>query len=88
MAIHDQSLLDGETVGSVPGSSTYLPPGRHPDPRIGLDEPMPDGTFGLVAIVYGDTDDATFDYVSSEGPRRGLPASDPSPNRQSNVVSP
>lgn len=67
VTIHDGTLLDGETFGSVRGSSDYLAPGTHEDVTVQLDDPYEqDGT--AIAMPHRDTDgDESYDFVSSDG---------------------
>jgi len=67
VAVHDASLLDGNVVDSLLGSSTFLSAGDHESVRVSLDDPLPGGTTTLVAVPYADTDgDRSFEFVSSD----------------------
>jgi PGF-CTERM protein/surface glycoprotein (TIGR04207 family) len=67
VTIHDGSLLDGDTLESVRGTSSYLEAGNNSDVEVSLDEPYTeDGT--AVAMPHQDTNDnEAYDFVSSEG---------------------
>ncbi len=67
VTIHDGSLLDGEALGSVRGTSDYLEAGSHSDIEIELDDPYEEsGT--AIAMPHRDTNDnQEYDFVSSEG---------------------
>jgi len=66
VTIHDASLLDGEALGSVVGTSEYLSPGTHENVTVEVD--VPEGSQTLIAMPHRDTDgDQTYDFVSSEG---------------------
>ncbi len=76
VAIHSDSLLDGETVGSVIGVSEYLEAGEYEDLTVELFD-VPGADFGeseltenqtLTAMLHEESDgDETFDYVSAAG---------------------
>jgi len=67
VTIHDASLTDGNTLGSVVGSSAYLSPGTHENVTVRLDEPLSEsGTY--VAMPHHDTnDDHIYEFVSANG---------------------
>ncbi|MFB6177592.1 MAG: PGF-CTERM sorting domain-containing protein, partial [Halobaculum sp.] len=67
VTIHDATLLEGEALGSVRGTSEYLPPGTHTNVTVTLDEPITENAT-LIAMPHRDTDgDQTYDFVTSEG---------------------
>ena len=67
VTIHDGSLLDGEALGSVRGTSDYLEAEPHSNIEIELDDPYEeDGT--VIAIPHRDTNgNWEYDFVDSEG---------------------
>lgn len=66
IAVHDDSLLDGDALGSVVGHSEYLSAGVHENVRIELDESV--GNETLVPMPHVDSDgDESYDFVTSEG---------------------
>jgi len=67
VTIHDSSLLDDDTFGSVRGTSEYLESGVHEDVRVRLDEPLTEnGT--VIPMPHRDTNgNEAYDFVSSEG---------------------
>ncbi len=71
VTIHDSSLLDGDAIGSVVGTSEYLEPGTHESVTVTLDEAddtAMNGTQDLIAMPHMETtDDESYDFVSSEG---------------------
>jgi hypothetical protein len=77
VAIHDERLADGESLGSVVGVSAFLSPGSHGDVVVTLfDVPgtTDDATrltgreTRLTAMAHRDDDgDAVFDYVATGG---------------------
>jgi len=70
VTIHDASLGDGDTLGSVVGTSAYLEPGTHEDVVVQLDEDVQDGTF--TAMAHRDTNgDRAYTFVSSNGEEDG-----------------
>jgi hypothetical protein len=74
VAVHDDSLLDGEVVGSVVGNSSYLPAGESENVSVTLTEPINEsGT--LIAMAHRETNqtaaNATFDFVASNGTADG-----------------
>ncbi|GAB3664571.1 Ig-like domain-containing protein [Halopiger thermotolerans] len=71
VAIHDSSLLTGNVIGSVIGSSTYLEAGTHENVEITLDEPLGESET-LVAMPHRDTNDnQEYDFVEQEGQADG-----------------
>ena len=67
VTIHDSTLLDGDAIGSVVGTSEYLEPGDHEDVTVELDESI-DGTQTLIAMPHMDTNEnQQYDFVTSEG---------------------
>jgi len=70
VTIHDDTLTDGETLGSVVGTSAYLESGTHEDVVVHLDESVEGGTFH--AMAHQDTDnDRAYTFVSSNGQADG-----------------
>jgi PGF-CTERM protein len=67
VTIHDGTLLDGEVLGSVRGTSTYLEAGQHSDIQITLDESYEaDGT--IIPMAHLDTNgNQQYDFVDTEG---------------------
>ena len=80
VAIHNESLLDGDAVGSVVGVSEYLEPGNYTDVTVTLFD-VPGATFDetaltenqtLIAMPHRDTDgNETYDFVSTGGSADG-----------------
>lgn len=72
VAIHDRTLFDGNTAGSVVGVSEYLGPGWHTNVEVDLDvDDVLDGAEGrvrLAAMAYRGTDDARFSFAAAGGP--------------------
>ncbi|PSQ34404.1 PGF-CTERM sorting domain-containing protein [Halobacteriales archaeon SW_10_66_29] len=70
VTIHDASLTDGNTFGSVAGTSTYLESGTHENVTVHLDDGIEDGTF--FAMAHQDTnDDRAYAFLSSNGGEDG-----------------
>jgi hypothetical protein len=78
VAIHNDSLLDGDAIGSVVGVSEYLEPGVHENVSVTLYEDVEGADFAddaaaednatLIAMPHMETtDDETYDFVTSEG---------------------
>ena len=66
VTIHDGSLTDGNTLGSVVGTSAYLEPGTHANVTVELTDAVETGTFH--AMAHRDTDgDRAYAFVSSNG---------------------
>ncbi|MFC7098814.1 DUF7282 domain-containing protein [Halobaculum marinum] len=67
VTIHDETLLDGDALGSVRGTSEYLAPGTHENVEVALDSGVEaDGTF--VAMPHVDSNDnQVYDFVEQEG---------------------
>jgi len=65
IVIHDSTLFDNNTVGSVVGASTYFEPGLYQNQSI--DVPVDEsGTY--VAMLHLDTNgNQQFDFVTSNG---------------------
>lgn len=62
----------GATPDAVRGTSTYLPPGRHENVTVRLDDPLA-GDARLYAHVHHDTDgDRRFEFASSGGEVDGM----------------
>lgn len=67
VTIHDSSLLDGNVVGSVVGTSEYLEPGTHENVSVTLNEPLTESQT-LIAMSHLDTNDnQVYDFVTSGG---------------------
>ncbi|PSP85258.1 PGF-CTERM sorting domain-containing protein [Halobacteriales archaeon QS_6_64_34] len=67
VTIHDATLLDGETFGSIRGTSMYLPPGTSENVTITLDEPLSEDTT-LIPMAHRDTDgDEAYTFEESSG---------------------
>jgi PGF-CTERM protein len=67
VAIHDSTLLDGDTFESVRGVSPALGAGVHEDVRVTLDEPL-ESDDTLIPMPHRDTDgDGSYDFVTSSG---------------------
>ena len=71
VTIHDGTLLEGEVIGSVRGTSDYLKAGSHSDVEVSLDDPYEeDGT--AIAMAHRDTNgNQEYDFVDSEGESDG-----------------
>ncbi|WP_206731740.1 DUF7282 domain-containing protein [Halorubrum amylolyticum] len=70
VTIHDDSLTDGNTLGSVVGTSAYLDPGTHENVTVELTDAVETGTFH--AMAHRDTDgDRAYAFVSSNGEADG-----------------
>jgi len=78
VAVHNDSLLEGDAVGSVVGVSEHLDAGVHENVSVTLYEGVEGATFAddaaaadnttLVAMPHQETTgDETYDFVSSEG---------------------
>ena len=76
VVIHNDSLLDGDAVGSVIGVSEYLETGQYEDVTVDLYD-VPGATFNaseldenatLIAMPHNETtNDPTYDFVSTNG---------------------
>lgn len=67
VAIHDQSLLDGNVVGSVVGNSVYLSPGTHKNVTVTLARPINESQT-LIAMPHMDTNsNQVYDFVIGNG---------------------
>ncbi len=67
VTIHDGTLLDGDALGSVRGTSEYLERGSHEDVEVSLDEPYT-ASGSIIAMPHLDTNgNEAYDFVSSEG---------------------
>ncbi|WP_218644780.1 PGF-CTERM sorting domain-containing protein [Natronomonas gomsonensis] len=76
VAIHDSSLLDGNTFDSVRGVSDVLSAGVHEDVRVELDDEL-DNEDTIIPMPHKDTNDnGEYDFVTSEGDEDG-PFEDP-----------
>ncbi|MFC4541930.1 hypothetical protein ACFO5R_08315 [Halosolutus amylolyticus] len=71
VTIHDSSLLVGNVIGSVIGTSEYLEPGTHENVTVTLDEPLEEDET-LIAMPHRDTNDnQTYDFVETDGQQDG-----------------
>jgi PGF-CTERM protein len=71
VTIHDSSLTDGDTLGSVVGTSAYLEAGTHENVTITLDKSLSEDDT-LHAMAHQDTDgDRAYTFVSSSGQADG-----------------
>ncbi|MDF9743963.1 MSCRAMM family adhesin SdrC [Natrinema sp. S1CR25-10] len=71
VTIHDSSLGDGETLGSVVGSSAYLEAGTHENITVDLEKPISEDDT-LFAMAHTDSDDdRVYSFVSSNGEADG-----------------
>ncbi|USZ71626.1 DUF7282 domain-containing protein [Natronosalvus halobius] len=67
VTIHDSSLLVGNALESVLGTSEYLEAGTHEDVEIHLDTTLEESET-LIAMPHLDTNDnETYDFVETEG---------------------
>ncbi|WP_254530949.1 DUF7282 domain-containing protein [Natrinema gelatinilyticum] len=67
VTIHNSSLLVGNTIGSVIGTSEYLEAGTHENVTITLDDPLEEDET-LIAMPHRDTNqNQTYDFVETEG---------------------
>ncbi|WP_226479566.1 DUF7282 domain-containing protein [Natrinema amylolyticum] len=67
VTIHDRSLLEGNVVGSVVGTSDFLERGPQEDVEVSLDEPITDDRT-LIAMPHRDTNDnQQYDFVETDG---------------------
>ena len=67
IAIHNESLLEGEAVDSVVGASVYLEPGTYENLSVTLAEPINESQT-LIAMPHQDTNDnLVYDFVIGEG---------------------
>jgi hypothetical protein len=68
VAVHDSTLrTQNDPLGSVRGTSTYLPPGTHHDVRVDLSDSFT-ASDTAVAMAVRDTDgDETYEFVASNG---------------------
>jgi len=64
VTIHGPSLADGDTLGSVAGTSQYLEPGTHDNVTVTLTDPVSEGSY--TAMAHRETDgDRTYEFVAS-----------------------
>jgi len=71
VTLHDSTVLDGEVIDSVRGTSDYLGPGTHEDVEIEIDE-VPGGEDTFVAMPHQDTNgNEAYDFVAEEGDADG-----------------
>ncbi len=70
VTIHGPSLADGDTLGSVAGTSAYLEPGTHENVTVTLTDPVSEGSY--TAMAHRETDgDRTYEFVASNGQNDG-----------------
>jgi PGF-CTERM protein len=64
VTVHGPSLADGDTLGSVAGTSQYLEPGTHENVTVTLTDPVSQGSY--TAMAHQETDgDRTYEFVAS-----------------------
>ncbi|MFA9416702.1 hypothetical protein [Natrinema sp. HArc-T2] len=67
VTIHNSSLLIGDAIGSVIGTSEYLEAGTHENVTVTLDDPLEESET-LIAMPHRDTNqNETYDFVETEG---------------------
>jgi len=67
VSIHNSSLLVGDAIGSVIGTSEYLEAGTHENVTVTLDDPLEESET-LIAMPHRDTNqNETYDFVETEG---------------------
>ena len=70
VTIHDGSLTDGDTFGSVVGTSGYLTAGTHENVTVTLESSQASGTYH--AMAHQDTNgDRAYSFVASNGEADG-----------------
>jgi len=70
VTIHDDTLTDGDVLGSVVGTSAYLEAGTHENVTVRLTDSVDDGTYH--AMAHQDTNgDRAYTFVSSNGETDG-----------------
>jgi PGF-CTERM protein len=69
VTIHDSTLLDGDAVGSVRGTSDFLAPGEYEDVEVTLGTPYESGgSDTIIAMPHLDTNgNEQYDFVISGG---------------------
>ncbi|ELY49565.1 hypothetical protein C495_00010 [Natronorubrum sulfidifaciens JCM 14089] len=71
VTIHDSSLLVGDVLESVIGTSEYLESGTHENVEVTLDEPLEEDET-LIAMPHRDTNEnQEYDFVETEGEEDG-----------------
>ncbi|MDF9746006.1 DUF7282 domain-containing protein [Natrinema salsiterrestre] len=71
VTIHDSSLLVGNVLESVIGTSEYLEAGTHDQVEVTLDEPLEEDET-LIAMPHRDTNDnQQYDFVETDGQADG-----------------
>ncbi|WP_436903479.1 DUF7282 domain-containing protein [Halovenus halobia] len=71
VTIHDSTLLDGDALGSVRGTSQYFDSGTQEEFTVELDEALTE-TETVIAMPHRDTNgNQTYDFVSSEANNDG-----------------
>ena len=79
VTIHDSTLLDGDALGSVRGTSQYFGSGTREEFTVSLDEAV-SGESTLIAMPHRDTNgNETYDFVSSGGNADGPYTDDSGP---------
>ncbi|WP_375140843.1 DUF7282 domain-containing protein [Salinarchaeum laminariae] len=66
VTIHDGSLTEGNTFGSVVGTSGYLAAGTHENVTVTLESPQDSGTYHAMAHMDSNGDRA-YSFVASNG---------------------
>ncbi|WP_135824530.1 DUF7282 domain-containing protein [Halorussus ruber] len=65
VVVHDESIIEGNVVGSILGQSGYLAPGLSENVTVELNQSL-NQSQRLVAVVYRDSNDnQQFDFVAS-----------------------
>mgnify|MGYP000498301989 CR=1 FL=1 len=71
VTIHNSSLLVGNVIDSVIGTSEYLEAGTHENVTVTLDDPLEESET-LIAMPHRDTNDnQTYDFVETDGQEDG-----------------
>ena len=79
ITMHDDSLLDGDALGSVVGTSEYLESGGN-EIEVELDEELGEGEHTLIAMPHFDTNgNEEYDFVETEGGEDGPYTDDEGP---------
>jgi PGF-CTERM protein len=71
VTIHDGTLLDGEVIGSVRGTSDYLEAGSHEDVEVSLDDPYESDGTAIAMAHFDSNDNEGYDFVDTEGGEDG-----------------
>ncbi|USZ67114.1 hypothetical protein NGM10_10270 [Halorussus salilacus] len=67
VTIHDETLLEGDALGSVVGVSTYLEAGTHEDVTITLGRPLAETQTVIAMPHYDDNENQVYDFIISGG---------------------